>query len=124
VRPKNSFPNIAQIAAGVKISRPAALPALQNICTSRYPRGMPLYDFRCPSCKHRFEELVKLDEVPQCPKCGAAPAERLQSFSAAVSTEGSRERALKGARRKAGAEKREKDHAHQEYVRHHMEDHH
>jgi putative FmdB family regulatory protein len=85
---------------------------------------MPLYDFCCPKCRHRFEELVKLDESPCCPACGAASAERLQSFSAAVSTGTSRERALTAERRKASATKREKDHAHQEYVRRHMEDHH
>jgi putative FmdB family regulatory protein len=84
---------------------------------------MPLYDFKCPSCQHRFEELVKVDEVPLCPQCGAAGSQRQHSFSAAISTEGSRQRALSGARKKAGAEKREKDHAHQEYVKHHMEHH-
>jgi len=85
---------------------------------------MPLHDFQCARCNHRFEELVKQGERPACPACGAAKATRLESFSAAVSTEGSRKRALDGARRKAGAVKREKDHAHQEYIRHHMEDHH
>ena len=85
---------------------------------------MPLYDFQCSSCKHRFEELVKRDEHPPCPACGAPNPTRLESFSAAISTEGSRQRALSGARQKAKAVKREKDHAHQEYIRHHMEDHH
>ena len=84
---------------------------------------MPLYDFLCPHCRHRFEELVKVDQIPACPACGATDPERQSSFSAAVSTEGSRERALSGARKKASGVKREQDHAHQEYVRHHMEHH-
>ena len=67
---------------------------------------MPLYDFQCASCGRRFEELVKADETPACPACGAEGAQRQQSFSAAVSTTGSRQRALAGARRKAGAMKR------------------
>lgn len=84
---------------------------------------MPLHDFQCPACKHRFEELVKVDEVPHCPQCGAPGARRLQTFSAAISTEGSRQRAVAGARLKAKAVKREQDHAHQAYIRQHMKDH-
>ena len=84
---------------------------------------MPIYDFRCPSCQHRFEELVKVDAIPPCPACGAAEVQRLESYSATVSTDGSRQRSLSAARKKAGATKREQDHAHQEYVRQHMEHH-
>lgn len=85
---------------------------------------MPLHDFQCRNCGRRFEELVKLDEAPKCPACGATDTQRLHTFSAAVSTESSRQRALGAARRKASAIKEEKDRAHQEYVRKHMEDHH
>jgi putative FmdB family regulatory protein len=85
---------------------------------------MPLFDFRCPSCQRTFEDLVKQDELPRCPHCGADGAVRLQSFTAAVSTEASRSRAISSARRKAVATKQEKDRAHQEYVRKHMDDHH
>lgn len=85
---------------------------------------MPIYDFQCQACKHRFEELVKVDASARCPRCGASETKRVETFSAAISTEGSRARALSGARAKAQAVKREKDAAHQEYLRHHMEDHH
>ncbi len=44
-------------------------------------------------------------------------------FSAGVSTVRTRERAMVGARSKARSEKREKDHAHAEYLRKHNEDH-
>lgn len=84
---------------------------------------MPLHDFKCPACGHRFEELVKVGETPPCPKCGAARTERRDSFSAAISTASTRERALAGARRKASGVKREQDEAHREYVKQHMEDH-
>lgn len=32
---------------------------------------MALYNFKCPSCKHEFEKLLRMDaENPECPKCG------------------------------------------------------
>jgi putative FmdB family regulatory protein len=45
---------------------------------------VPIYEFACRSCGHRFEELVgahvgvEAGEVA-CPECGSADAERLQS---------------------------------------------
>ena len=84
---------------------------------------MPLYDFKCRACGHRFEELVRVGEVPECPKCHDTAPERLFSASAGVSTERSRKKAAGGARRKAGKIKREKDHAQREYERNYMKDH-
>ena len=84
---------------------------------------MPIHDFQCRRCGHRFEQLVKPDETPDCPACGARKAERLFSFSAAVSTDKTRERSLKGARARAGAVKKEKDRAHQIYLQNHIKDH-
>lgn len=84
---------------------------------------MPIYDYQCRSCGHRFDQLVKLGETPACPACGASDPQRLSSFSAAVSTGRTRQRALAGARVKAGAEKKDKDMAHAEYLRKHAEDH-
>lgn len=39
---------------------------------------MPIYEFRCPSCGHRFERLQKMDapDPEACPSCGAAPVQR------------------------------------------------
>lgn len=33
---------------------------------------MPLYDYRCPYCEHRFEEVrsIQLRHVADCPECG------------------------------------------------------
>lgn len=85
---------------------------------------MPLYEFKCRVCGHRFEELVRLGEVSECPKCRDAAPERLFSASAGVSTERSRKRAAGVARRAAGKIKREKDHAQIEYERNYLKDHH
>jgi len=47
---------------------------------------VPIYEFACRSCGHRFEELVGshvgLDAADvSCPECGAADVERLLSTS-------------------------------------------
>lgn len=33
---------------------------------------MPLYDFECKHCGHRFEKLIRFDQnasIAQCPQC-------------------------------------------------------
>ena len=84
---------------------------------------MPLYDFKCGKCGHRFEELVRVDETAECPKCHDATPERLFSATAGVSTDRSRKRTAGVARRKAGGIKREKDHAQREYERNYIKEH-
>ncbi|MEW6733796.1 MAG: zinc ribbon domain-containing protein [Acidobacteriota bacterium] len=38
---------------------------------------MPLFDYVCQECNHRFEVLVrKSDEKIQCPKCQSEKTER------------------------------------------------
>ena len=84
---------------------------------------MPIYDYQCRRCGHRFEQVVKLGETPQCPACGDAEPEKQFAFSAAVSTEKTRGRSLAVAQGKARAVKKEKDHAHREYLQNHIKDH-
>ncbi len=46
---------------------------------------MPIYEYRCPDCDERFEELARNpDVIVPCPSCGAAEAERLLSVFAGV----------------------------------------
>lgn len=85
---------------------------------------MPIYDFICPACGHRFEKLVKLNETPACPSCQAGATERQLSLSAGISTGKTRGKAASNARRIASARKTEQDQAHAEYLRKHNEDHH
>ncbi|HEY3516284.1 MAG TPA: zinc ribbon domain-containing protein [Gammaproteobacteria bacterium] len=84
---------------------------------------MPLYEFKCRACGHRFDELVRLGETPAGPKCADAAPERLFSASAGVSTERSRKRAAGVARRAASKIKREKDHAQAVYERNYRKEH-
>jgi putative FmdB family regulatory protein len=46
---------------------------------------MPLYEFECPDCEHRFEELSKFEtrEEMCCPKCGSVEVVVLLSTSVA-----------------------------------------
>lgn len=39
---------------------------------------MPLYDYQCKKCKHRFEKIQKFSDAPvrKCPECGG-PVEKL-----------------------------------------------
>jgi len=83
---------------------------------------MPIYDFKCRGCGHKFEELVRLGETPDCPSCNGSDLERLISIPA-VSTDTTRKRSLRNARRAAGEVRREKQHAQAEYERNYIKDH-
>lgn len=83
---------------------------------------MPIYDFKCRGCGHKFEELVRLGETPDCPLCNGSDLERLISIPA-VSTDTTRKRSLRNARRVAGEVRREKQHAQAEYERNYIKDH-
>ncbi len=48
---------------------------------------MPLYDFQCQDCDHRFEELAFADDdLPRCPKCGSQRTSRLVSVPSPLKT--------------------------------------
>jgi putative FmdB family regulatory protein len=51
---------------------------------------MPLYDFACRACDHRFEARSSAEEAVACPECGAPGAERLLSPFAGPFTVGLR----------------------------------
>ena len=49
---------------------------------------MPLFDFRCRTCGHQFEALVRAQDPPpgECPACQATDLERLLSIFAPSSS--------------------------------------
>jgi putative FmdB family regulatory protein len=51
---------------------------------------MPLYEYLCGSCGHRFERIQKFSDPPvsTCPSCGAQQVEKLMS-SPAIQFKGS-----------------------------------
>jgi len=40
---------------------------------------MPIYEYRCRSCGHRFEKLVRAAGEAVCPACAGEQVERLLS---------------------------------------------
>ena len=51
---------------------------------------MPMYDYKCESCGHRFEVFHKITESPEihCPECGGA-ARKLVSGGVGIQFKGS-----------------------------------
>ena len=67
---------------------------------------MPLFDFRCQSCAHEFEALIRPasygDPPPSCPACGSDKLERLLS-TFALSTREKTQAAAAAKNKKAAA---------------------
>jgi len=40
---------------------------------------MPIYEYTCKTCGHRFEALVFGGKTPDCPECGGRRLEKLFS---------------------------------------------
>lgn len=52
---------------------------------------MPMFDYDCPDCKARFDEIVKrADVIPSCPVCGGGRSARLRAVPAAIFGQGIR----------------------------------
>ncbi len=49
---------------------------------------MPLYEYRCETCDHRFEALVTGGQKPPCAQCGGKKLEKLFSAFAVASGSG------------------------------------
>jgi putative FmdB family regulatory protein len=74
---------------------------------------MPLYDFLCRACGQVFETQSPVDQLPACPRCGAAEAERQLSSFAGPFRVGLRGAAAKrsNAQREAREERRREQRA-------------
>ena len=42
-----------------------------------YYSAMPIYEYKCRSCGHQFEKIVKISESPDCESCNSADLEKL-----------------------------------------------
>lgn len=79
---------------------------------------MPLYDFRCRSCEHIFEALVRGDRVSPCPSCGGAALERLMPLPY-VKSEVTHDKAMRAAKKRDKAQGTERVQEQLRYERSH-----
>ena len=79
---------------------------------------MPIYEYECRGCKHRFEALVRGSDIPACPSCQSNELERLLSMFA-VETDGTRTSSMKTARERNAKITRDKAIADHESAHHH-----
>jgi putative FmdB family regulatory protein len=79
---------------------------------------MPLYEYQCRACGHRFEALIRGSEKAACPSCQAQDPERLLSMFA-VSSESTRQSNLQAARKQQSKVSRDKAIAEREELEHH-----
>lgn len=43
---------------------------------------MPIYEYACSACGHKFEALVRSGTQPQCPECHSSELDKLLSVFA------------------------------------------
>ena len=84
---------------------------------------MPIYEYECRKCGHRFEYLV-LSSTPaaKCPSCHKRDLKQLISMYA-VSSDTTRRANLKGAHQRAAVVRKEKQHEDHQHLHEHFEDH-
>jgi len=58
---------------------------------------MPIYEYRCEGCEHRFETLVRGAESPSCPTCGSQTlAREFSTFAVSTGSGGAMRSAAPG----------------------------
>ena len=79
---------------------------------------MPIYEYRCQSCQHEFEALVRSNDVPKCEKCGAARLEKLFSLPA-IKSESTHTLAMRAAGKRDKKQGAEREYTQREYEKNH-----
>ncbi len=84
---------------------------------------MPIYEYACRQCGHRFEYLLlSTSPAAECPACANKDLEQLIS-AYAVSSESTRQASLSVARKKATAVQKDKQHEEQKAMHDHFDGH-
>lgn len=83
---------------------------------------MPIYEYECRQCGHRFEYLM-LPSSPaaECPSCRKQDLERLISLSG-MSSDSTRQANFNAAHRKAASSRKEKHQEDHKHLHDHFED--
>lgn len=79
---------------------------------------MPIYEYACKACDHRFEALVRGQQTLACPSCGKRDLQRLLSVSG-VQTPGTKAKGLKAAKQRDAAQATDRMHDRLHYERSH-----
>jgi putative FmdB family regulatory protein len=80
---------------------------------------VPIYEYACQSCSHRFEVLVRgTSASPACPACKGTDLERLVSLPT-VKSDGTHARALRAAKQRDARQAYERINTQREYEAHH-----
>lgn len=79
---------------------------------------MPIYEYRCKTCEHNFELLVRGKTEPSCPSCKGQDLERLLSLPS-VSSEGTRKLSLKAAQKRDAGQAKDRVHDQLRYEQSH-----
>ena len=74
---------------------------------------MPIYDFSCKACSHKFEALVRKN-TPACPECASEDLEKLVSLPV-VRSAGSHAKTMAQAKKQELRTAAEKNHAQRQY---------
>lgn len=83
---------------------------------------MPIYEYECRECGHRFEYLVRsTSPAAECPSCQKKDLKQLISLSA-MSSDTTREANFNSARNKAAAGPKEKQSDEHKHLHQHFED--
>ena len=60
---------------------------------------MPIYEYSCNGCDHKFELFIRGEMTPMCPECESADLQRLISMPR-VHSEGRKQRSLRAAKKR------------------------
>jgi len=82
---------------------------------------MPIYEYECLQCGHRFEHLaLSRSPAAECPSCRSADLRQLISLCS-MSSESTREANLGAAHRKAAGVRGEKQHEQHKHLHEHFD---
>ena len=79
---------------------------------------MPIYEYRCQKCDNEFELLVRGEMTPACPTCDSPDLDRLLSLPR-VQSQGTRDKAMRAAKKRDKAQATERMHTRLEYEANH-----
>ncbi len=80
--------------------------------------AVPIFEYRCQSCRHEFETLVRTGDTPACPKCAGVELDKLLSLPA-IKSESTHGLAMRAAQKRDKSQQGEKAREQREYELNH-----